>query len=273
VFDDAPLIIPSVWDAASARAAVSAGAGALFLSGSALAASLGYPDIGLVSLDDLTRATARIAGATSLPLIVDAECGFGGLAELAHGARSLQAAGARGILIEDQDFTGQSVSRSNPKLSDPAVMVARIRVAKEATNGALGVLARTDLAGAEWRFEDTLERLERYREAKADWLTAVFLRSQTELASAVGISDGRFVAIAVPGVTRYVPEPSDAFEAGCVGVIVTGFLHALFPQLRELYGAVLRGDTRELRARRLSSVEFSHAMAFERFAQRDDVPR
>lgn len=268
LFDGTPLIVPSIWDAASARAATSAGASGLFLSGSALAASLGYPDIGRVSLDDLTRATTRITEATSLPLIVDAECGFGGLPQLALGARSLHAAGATGILIEDQEFTGQSVARSNPKLGEPTAMIERIRAAKEATGGSLRVLGRTDLVGHEWRFEDTLERLELYRDAGADWLTAVFLRSQAELASASAVSAGQFVAIAVPGATGYVVNHRDAFAAGCVGVIVTGFLHAAFPHLRELYVMALRGDTDGVRARQLASGDFSRAMAFERFVQR-----
>lgn len=257
------LILPAVWDAASARAAETAGARALFLSGSSLAASFGLPDLGLVGADDLVAATARIADASTLPLLVDAECGFGSTDALGREARRLQAAGATGILLEDQEFTGQSVDAAAPGLCTPETMVARIAAAKEATGGALEVLARTDVLGAEWPFDETVARLARYRDAGADRLTAVFLRSAEELAGANDVAPDRFVAVAVPGPGGFVPEPEDASAAGCAGVIVTGFLQAMFDELRVLYEAVLGGDTPRLRGRQPSRAEFARAMGID----------
>jgi methylisocitrate lyase len=257
------VILPAVWDVVSARAADLAGARALFLSGSALAASFGFPDIGLVSADDLVRVTRRIRDATDLPLIVDAECGFGGPDQLARAARRLREAGASGLLIEDQEFTGQSVSPHEAALCAPEAMVERVRIAKAATGRALVVLARSDVVGADWSFAETLRRLELYRDAGADWVTAVYVRSRDELERAAQI--GRCVAIAVRGATGYVPDPADAFVAGCAGVIVTGFLQATFEELRRLYSLVQAGDLPSLRARQPDPATFASAMRFERF--------
>jgi 2-methylisocitrate lyase-like PEP mutase family enzyme len=141
-------------------------------------------------------------------------------------------------------------------------MVERIQVAKEATGGALGVLARTDVIGTVWPFDETLARLRAYRDAGADWLTAVFLRSESELALAAEAARHRFVAIAVPGATGYVPDPAAAFSSGATGVIVTGFLQAAFSELRDLYELVLSGDAATLRDRQPARDEFAAAMGF-----------
>jgi methylisocitrate lyase len=265
VFHEPRLILPAVWDAVSARAAHSAGARALFLSGSALAGSFGFPDIGLVPPDDLVRTTSRIRSATDLPLIVDAECGFGGLPQLAKEARALHSAGATGILIEDQGFTGQSVSVSNPGLCAAGVMVERIRVAKDATSPEFVVLARTDVIGADWVFEETIGRLEQYVQAGADRLTAVFVRSRDELELAAQVGAGRLIGIAVPGATGYIPDPADAFSVGCSGVVVTGFLQGAFRELQSLYELALAEETAALRGRQPSRQEFEADMGFARF--------
>jgi methylisocitrate lyase len=232
------------------------------LSGSALAASFGLPDVGLVPPDDLVRTTKRIADVADVPLIVDAECGFGGTSELARYARLLREAGATGALIEDQEFTGQSVASAGAGLCEQSTMVERIEVAKDATGGALGVLGRTDVIGSEWPFDETLARLRAYRDAGADWLTAVFLRSESELALAAEVAPRQFVAIAVPGATGYIPDPAAAFSSGAIGVIVTGFLQAAFSELRGLYEVVLSGDTATLRDRQPARDEFAAAMGF-----------
>jgi 2-methylisocitrate lyase-like PEP mutase family enzyme len=268
LFDDTAPIVPAVWDAASAQAARSAGARALFLSGSALAATFGFPDIGLVPPEDLVRTTRLISEASELELLVDTECGFGSVADLALHARALGDAGATAILLEDQEFTGQSVAATGAGLCEPSVMVERIQAAKDATRGRLGVLARTDVVGPDWRFEESLSRLALYRDAGADWLTAVFVRSRAELVLAAELAADRLVAVAVPAVTGYVPEPREASSSGCAGVIVTGFLQAAFRELRGLYELVLAGDTAALRQRQPSRDEFAVNMRFERFDRR-----
>jgi 2-methylisocitrate lyase-like PEP mutase family enzyme len=269
VLEGAPQILPAIWDAASARAAQSAGSGALFLSGSALAASFGFPDIGLVRPDDLVTATARIAAASPLPLLVDGECGFGGNGQLRRYVGELKAAGATGILLEDQEFTGQSVAAA-PGLGDPSLMIERIASARDDAGARLTVLARTDVIGPDWPFEQTLDRLKAYAAAGADLLTAVYLRSRTELAAAADAVDGRFVAIAVPGSSGYVPDPGDAFASGCRAVIVTGFLQAGFHYLVDLYRLALEGEIRRFREQQPDRSEFAAEMGFARF---DPAPR
>jgi 2,3-dimethylmalate lyase len=256
--------LPAVWDAFSARAAAAAGARTLFLSGSALAASLGVPDIGLIRPEELLHASARIVEAAELPLIVDVETGYGPLTALPSLIRDLQRVGVTGIHIEDQEFTGQSVS-SAPKLCSTATMQARVRVARKAGGDDFIVLARSDVLGEDWPFETTLERLEAYRAAGAQWTMAVFVRSREELAASAGVNPHGSIAIAVPGSSGYIPSAQDASELGCRAMLVTGLSAALFPTYKELYRLALDGALDELRARRLDPGKFADEMGFARY--------
>src|SRR5581483_6260012 len=117
--------------------------------------------------------------------------------------------------------TGQSVSRW-PGLTSTDTMIARIAVIRDAGEGQIGVLARTDILGPEWPFERTLERLNAYRTAGADWTMAVFVRSAAELTASAAPSPEQAIAIAVPGAGGYRPTVADAERAGCRGFLVTG---------------------------------------------------
>ena len=103
---------PAVWDAISARAAAIAGADTLFLSGSALAASLGFPDVGLIRVEELLHAAQRIVQATKLPLVVYVETGYGGLPALVSLVRDLKMTGVAGILMLSAVEFGHEPGRS-----------------------------------------------------------------------------------------------------------------------------------------------------------------
>lgn len=255
----------SVWDALSACAAVSAGARSLFLSGSALAGSLGFPDLGLVRPDELIHSCERIVAASGAPLIVDIETGFGSLTALARLTVELRRVGVSGVHIEDQDWTGQSVSR-RPGLTSIETMNARIAVIREAADGQLGVLARTDVLGADWPFERTLERLAAYRAAGADWTMAVFVRSSSELAATVAPSPAQAIAIAVLGAGGYRPSVGDAARAGCRGILVTGPHAVAHRALREGYELMLGGDIDGALARADSREEVARSLGVERYS-------
>jgi methylisocitrate lyase len=256
-------VVPSVWNALSARAAVTEGAQVLFLSGSALAASLGLPDIGAIRPDELVRAADRIVQATGRPLIVDGETGFGSLAALSGLVRDLKAVGVAGIHIEDQEYTGQSVS-ARSGLCSPETMLARVNVAKNAGGTDVKVLARTDVIGADWPREHTLERLSAYRDAGADWTMAVFVRSYEELVATADVNVDGALAIAVPGATGYVPTARESFAAGCRGILVTGLSAAVFAELKKLYRLALDDAVDEMGARRVPATQFADEMDFAR---------
>lgn len=256
-------IWPAVWDALSARSAVVAGAETLFLSGSALAASMGFPDIGLIRVEDLLRATVQIVEASDLPLIVDIETGYGPLPALARLVKDLRRAGAGGVHIEDQEFTGQSVS-SKPALCPTSTMIARIDTVRSAGADELIVLARSDVLGGDWPFETTLGRLDAYRQAGAQWTMPVFVRSQAELAAAAELNPEGTIAIAVRGASGYAPSVADSAQLGCRGLIVTGFPVAAFQTYKDLYELAMRGELGELQRRRVAAAQFEQEMEFGR---------
>jgi 2-methylisocitrate lyase-like PEP mutase family enzyme len=99
------LVVPGVYDALTARLAAGAGFGAVYLSGASLSyTSFGRPDTGYTGLSDIEAAVRRIASVVSIPVIVDADHGFGGPANVAAAVQRIEAAGASAIQIEDQAF-------------------------------------------------------------------------------------------------------------------------------------------------------------------------
>jgi 2-methylisocitrate lyase-like PEP mutase family enzyme len=246
-------VVPAVWDVLSAATARAAGATHLFLSGAALNNVHGYPDRGLLDIDDICRTTKEIVDAVGLPLLVDAETGFGPLPRLARLLDELVRAGATAIMIEDQDETGQSKTLMNPGLCDPEVMVERMELIKATVGDELQVLARTDYL-PEMDFADSLERLKVYDEAGADWLIPVFAPSYDALATAADLFPGRLMVLAasppISGVMRYSPSRAELERIRPVGALVTGQYRNVVPPLRTAYEQSLGGQWDELFAAR-----------------------
>jgi methylisocitrate lyase len=262
-------VIPSVWDIPSAVAARHSGASTLFLSGGALSAAIGVPDIGLVGSAELTEVARRIVTTTRLPLMVDGETGYGSLAALARLIESLADVGVTSVMLEDQEETGQSVRR-NPGLCSPSTMTSRLKTAKEVAGGRIQFLARTDILDRSWPLADSLGRLEMYLEAGADWILPVFVRSYAELTEFAALGENRCVAIAVKGATGYVPTLQDAQNAGCRGILVTSQNLAVFANLLRLYDLSLAGAFDELINLQVDRAEFGKHMGFERYTRWSD---
>ncbi|MFN9368286.1 MAG: oxaloacetate decarboxylase [Planctomycetia bacterium] len=176
--------------ALAAKLVERAGFDAVYLSGAAFSAgSLGVPDIGLFTRDQLVEQTRILARATTLPLVVDADTGFGDVAET---VRLLEAAGAAAIQIEDQPGADQAGGDPGGKrcghlagkrVIEPAAMCARIAAAAAGRRDPETVIiARTDARGVNG-LDDCLQRLHAYREAGADWLFPEALANRDEFAA------------------------------------------------------------------------------------------
>ena len=179
-----PLQVAGAVNAYSALLAERAGFRALYLSGAGVAnASFGLPDLGMTSLNDVCEDARRICGATSLPLLVDADTGFGAAFSIARTTRELIRAGAAGLHLEDQVQAKRCGHRPGKELVAATEMGDRIRAAVEArTDDGFVVMARTDAhavegqraaidraaayvdAGADMIFAEALTTLEEYRE-------------------------------------------------------------------------------------------------------------
>jgi methylisocitrate lyase len=162
-----------VFNAYCALLAERAGFRALYLSGAGVSnASRGLPDLGLIGLDDVREDARRICAVTQLPLLVDADTGFGGPAEVRRTVAALAEAGAAGLHIEDQVAAKRCGHRPGKVLVSAAEMIDRIRAAVDARPEAgFAVMARTDAASVEG-LEAAVDRACRYVEAGADMIFA-----------------------------------------------------------------------------------------------------
>ncbi|MBX7075264.1 MAG: methylisocitrate lyase [Pirellulales bacterium] len=177
------LAIPGAFNAAAARLIEEAGYRAMYLSGAAFSAGVfALPDIGLFTLTELAQQTALITRRTPVPLIVDADTGFGEAVNVERTTIELEAAGAAAIQLEDQRLPKRCGHLSGKSLVEPEEMCAKIRAAAAARQDAdLVILARTDARGVT-SFDDAVERAKRYLDAGADWIFPEALANRDEFA-------------------------------------------------------------------------------------------
>jgi methylisocitrate lyase len=177
------IAIPGVFNALVGRMAERLGYKAVYLSGAALSASMAVPDIGLLSLNEFVDYARTIALATSLPLLCDADTGFGEALNVERTVRLFETAGAAGIHLEDQQLPKRCGHLSGKSLVDPEVMAAKIRAAVAARRDLdFVILARTDARGVNG-FDDAVRRARLYLEAGADGIFPEALETQEEFAA------------------------------------------------------------------------------------------
>src|SRR3989442_12140111 len=147
---ETPLQVPGTICAYHAILAEKTGYKAIYLSGGGVAAgSLGVPDLGITTLDDVLTDVRRITGGTQLPLLVDADTGFGSAFNIARTVRSLSASGAGAMHLEDQVQGKRCGHRPGKAIVTPAEMVDRIKAAVDArTDPEFVIMARTDALAA-----------------------------------------------------------------------------------------------------------------------------
>lgn len=174
--------MPGVFNALVAMMAERAGFEGIYLSGAALSAASGLPDIGLFSMGEFAEQVRIIAAASSLPLLVDADTGFGGPLNVERAVGEFERSGAAAIQIEDQQLPKRCGHLSGKSLVSVEEMEQKVRAAASARRDpAFVIVARTDARGVEG-FEAAVERARRYLEAGADVIFPEALESREELA-------------------------------------------------------------------------------------------
>jgi len=178
---------PGVYDALSALLVEQAGFQAAYLSGASIAYTrFGRPDIGFLSLDDVASVTRNIRErCPTLPLMVDADTGFGNALNVMQTVRVLERAGASAIQLEDQAMPKRCGHLDGKSVIGTAEMAGKIRAACDArrSDDTL-IIARTDAVAVEG-MDAELERAERYADAGADVLFVEALRSRADMATAI----------------------------------------------------------------------------------------
>jgi methylisocitrate lyase len=180
VASEKPLQVIGAINAYTARMAEATGFKALYLSGGGLAAnSLGMPDLGISTLDDVLTDVSRITEVTSLPLLVDIDTGWGSAFNIARTVRSMIKAGAGAVHMEDQVGAKRCGHRPGKEVVSKEEMVDRVKAAVDArTDPGFVIMARTDALAVEG-LDAAIERACAYVEAGADM---IFPEAMTELA-------------------------------------------------------------------------------------------
>jgi methylisocitrate lyase len=176
----APLQLPGVFSPLVAKMTKRLGFRACYLSGGALSAGSGMPDIGLVTLTEFVAEAQRITAATSLPLVSDADTGFGEALNVERTVRLFEAAGVAGIHLEDQELPKRCGHLSGKSLVSAEVMAAKIRAAVAAKRDPdFVIIARTDARGVNG-FDDAVDRAKRFLDAGADAIFPEAMESADE---------------------------------------------------------------------------------------------
>lgn len=226
--DRRALILPGAYDALSARLIEAQGFEAVYVTGAGLANSaLGVPDIGLVTATEMRDHVARIADAVAVPLVVDADTGFGNAVNMGRTVRQFERAGAAALQIEDQVFPKKCGHFAGKAVIPADEMVQKVHAAVDARSSEnLLIIARTD-ARAISSLDEAFDRAEMYREAGADVL---FIEAPTS------VDELRAIGARFPDV----PQVANMVEGGRTPLLTAGELGELGFSLVLFANAALR---------------------------------
>ncbi len=160
------LQIPGAHNGMASIQARDAGFDALYLSGAAMTASMGLPDLGMITVDEVCFFVRQVARASALPVLVDGDTGYGEALNVMNMVRAFEDAGAGAVHIEDQLLPKKCGHLNDKKLADPRDMAAKVAAAVKARRH-LFVIARTDAAASEG-IDGAVARIKLYLEAGAD---------------------------------------------------------------------------------------------------------
>jgi len=174
-------LLPGCHDALGARLIEDAGFGAVYMSGFSVAASFGRPDLGILTMTDVVARSIQIAEAVSIPLLVDADTGYGGPLNIAETVRRLEQGGVGGLHLEDQKTPKKCGALAGKELVPAEEMCARIVIAKRARRGeGFVIVGRTDAVTVSG-LDETIRRVKAMAAAGADAIMVPSLETPEQL--------------------------------------------------------------------------------------------
>lgn len=240
---DGFVLAPGIYDALSGLIAEQAGAKAVYLSGASIAYTrFGRSDIGLVSVSEVHDTLAAITDRISLPVIVDADTGFGNALNVQRTVRSFERVGASAVQLEDQSFPKRCGHLAGKALVPQSEMVGKIHAALDArqTDNTL-IIARTDARAVDG-FEAALERAAAYKDAGADILFVEAPQSLEEMKkiTATFAADIPLLANMVEGGKTPINTADELRQIGYkIAIFPGGAVRAISRHLQAYYGGLL----------------------------------
>lgn len=266
-----PVVAPGATSALMARLIEEAGFPAVYMTGAGVAHSLlGKPDIGLTTLTEMVQQVESLSRAVSVPVIADADTGFGGVPNVVRTVELYESRGAAAIQIEDQVNPKRCGHFSGKEVVPPHEMVARIRAAVAArTDPDFLIIGRTDARAVEG-IDAAVERGHRYVEAGADVLFIEAPETGDELATIGRTFQGvPLVANIVDGGRTPQLPVADLVDMGYGVLIFPGFLTRITVHaVREALGTLrTSGDTRALHPRMAGFQEVNEVLGLTRISR------
>ncbi len=266
------LVVPGVYDAFGAIMAERAGFEALYLSGASIAyTKLGSPDIGLITLNELESVVGNVCERSALPIIVDADTGFGNALNVQRTIKLLERAGAAAIQIEDQSLPKRCGHLDGKTLVNAVEMNGKIKAALDArSNNDTVIIARTDAIGVEG-YDLAVERAAGFIESGADILFIEAFQNVKQIAGAVeqfGDKIPLLVNMVEGGKTPMLPA-AELETMGFSVVIFPGGLVRAIAHTAEQYFASLNemGSTREYQNRMFNFEELNELLGTDRILE------
>jgi len=261
------LVMPGVYDCLSAKIASRTGFDVIFITGYSVSATyLGEPDFGLLTQTDLLSASQRICSVTDLPVIVDADTGYGNAVNTIRTVKELMRGGAAGMFLEDQIWPKRCGHMKGKQVVPLEEYLKKLKAAVEARGGKedFFIVARTDARQA-IGLDEAIRRGQAFKDAGAD---AVFIEApltKEEMREIGRKVPGPLVANMIERGVTPLMGPEELKDLG-FGLIVwpLGPLYASARALQDVYGALKRaGTTHEVMDRLISFEEFHDIIGLE----------
>lgn len=265
-------IVPGVFNPISAVQAEKAGFEAIYLSGAAYSSSLGLPDLGLTTLTEVLSEAKAITRVSGIPLIVDADTGFGEALNVGRAVREFEDAGVAAIQIEDQVLPKKCGHLEGKTLIPAQEAAKKIRMAADARRRDLVIVARTDARGVTG-LNDLIERAHLYVEAGADVIFPEALESEEEFR----LVAGRVKASLMANMTEYGKTPmisSKRFEEMGYRLVIfpVTALRVALKAIKETLEALRReGTQRGFIERMMTREELYKLIDYEEYERKDKL--
>lgn len=257
------LVAPGVYDALTAAIAAGAGFEALYLSGAAVAYTrLGRPDIGLSTASEMADTMALIADRVELPVIMDADAGFGNALNAQRTLQQYERAGAAALQLEDQQHPKRCGHLTGKRLISCEEMVGKVRAMVDARRRDTLLIARTDAVAVEG-MDAALERADRYLAAGADAVFVEAPSSEAELGRVGAHFAGRAPVLAnmVEGGTTPIQSAQDLQSLGFdIAIFPGGIVRALALAAGDYYASLKRTGSNRAFANRMHDFDGLNAV-------------